>query len=108
MTVLIGSWLNVALLCFFCFLMQVFQSAIMEARRFKASGGDVLSDMLELLGDSVRYEPSRLFVCLSCAPCLLASSSSTWNVFSSSFFRWCCLQKIKFDDDDEQSKEQEK
>ena len=26
----------------------------MEARRFKASGGDVLSDMLELLGDSVR------------------------------------------------------
>lgn len=33
---------------------QVFQSAIMEARRFKSSGGDVLSDMLELLGDSVR------------------------------------------------------
>mmetsp|Transcript_9654 Transcript_9654/g.16003 ORF Transcript_9654/g.16003 Transcript_9654/m.16003 type:complete len:212 (-) Transcript_9654:126-761(-) len=33
-------------------VVKVFQSAIMEARRFKSSGGDVLSDMLELLGDS--------------------------------------------------------
>jgi hypothetical protein len=30
---------------------QVFQSAITEAKRFKASGGDALADMLDLLTD---------------------------------------------------------
>lgn len=35
-------------------VVKVFQTAIMEARRFKLGGGDLLSDMLELLGDSVR------------------------------------------------------
>lgn len=31
-------------------VVKVFESAILEARRFKESGGDVLSDMLDLLG----------------------------------------------------------
>jgi hypothetical protein len=35
-------------------VVKVFQTAIIEARRFKSGGGDLLSDMLELLGDSVR------------------------------------------------------
>lgn len=30
--------------------LQVFQSAIAEAKRYKASGGDTLADMLDLLG----------------------------------------------------------
>jgi hypothetical protein len=34
-------------------VVKVFQTAIIEARRFKSGGGDLLSDMLELLGDSV-------------------------------------------------------
>jgi len=31
-------------------VVKVFQSAVQEARRFKASGGDMLADMLDLLG----------------------------------------------------------
>jgi len=31
-------------------VVKVFESAVQEARRFKASGGDVLADMLDLLG----------------------------------------------------------
>jgi hypothetical protein len=31
-------------------VVKVFESAILEAKRFKESGGDVLSDMLDLLG----------------------------------------------------------
>ena len=33
-------------------VVKVFESAILEAKRFKASGGDVLSDMLDILGES--------------------------------------------------------
>lgn len=33
-------------------IVKVFQSAILEAKRFKLSGGDALSDMLDLLSDS--------------------------------------------------------
>ena len=35
-------------------VVKVFQSAVQEARRFKESGGDVMAEMLSLLGDSVR------------------------------------------------------
>jgi Rab-like protein 2 len=45
-------------------VVKVFQTAIIEARRFKAGGGDLLSDMLELLGDSV-YLLLLLPLCLS-------------------------------------------
>lgn len=31
-------------------VVKVFESAILEAKRFKASGGDILSDMLDILG----------------------------------------------------------
>jgi Rab-like protein 2 len=31
-------------------VVKVFESAILEAQRFKASGGDILSDMLDILG----------------------------------------------------------
>lgn len=31
------------------YLKKVFQSAIMEAKKFKASGGDALADVLDLL-----------------------------------------------------------
>jgi hypothetical protein len=31
---------------------QVFQSAILEAKKYKESGGDALADMLDLLSDS--------------------------------------------------------
>ena len=34
----------------------------MEARRFKTAGGDVLSDMLELLGDSVSMYPRNVYL----------------------------------------------
>ena len=32
--------------------MKVFQSAVLEAKRFKESGGDKLSEMLDILADS--------------------------------------------------------
>ena len=41
-------------------VVKVFQTAIVEARRFKLGGGDVLSDMLELLGDSVSFIRSTI------------------------------------------------
>mmetsp|Transcript_7334 Transcript_7334/g.10903 ORF Transcript_7334/g.10903 Transcript_7334/m.10903 type:complete len:211 (+) Transcript_7334:165-797(+) len=41
-------------------VVKVFQSAVMEAKRFKCGGGDVLSDMLELLADSkIRDEDEK-------------------------------------------------
>jgi Rab-like protein 2 len=33
-------------------IVKVFQSAIMEAKNYKATGGDMLSDMLDILADS--------------------------------------------------------
>jgi hypothetical protein len=40
----------------------VFQSAIMEAKKYKASGGDALADVLDLLssgpGDAAHPKPS--------------------------------------------------
>lgn len=44
------------------FLGQVFQSAILEARRFKAGGGDALSEMFDLLAESVRRQCSCFFI----------------------------------------------
>ena len=38
-------------------IVKVFQQAVQEAKRFKASGGDMLSDMLDLLSDP---KPSKL------------------------------------------------
>jgi hypothetical protein len=35
---------------------QVFQSAILEAKRYKAGGGDALSEMFDLLNDSVSVD----------------------------------------------------
>ncbi len=34
-------------------IVKVFQSAILEAKRFKAGGGDALSEMFDLLAESV-------------------------------------------------------
>lgn len=36
-------------------IVKVFQSAILEAKRYKAGGGDALSEMLDILADSVSY-----------------------------------------------------
>lgn len=35
-------------------IVKVFERAITEAKRFKQSGGDTLSEMLDLLSDSVQ------------------------------------------------------
>jgi len=43
---------------------QVFQSAIAEAKRFKASGGDTLADMLDLLGAADKV--NRVFTSVCC------------------------------------------
>jgi len=39
-------------------IVKVFQSAIMEAINYKATGGDMLSDMLDILGESKDSKPS--------------------------------------------------
>ena len=46
--------------------MQVFQSAILEAKRYKAGGGDALSEMLDILADSVIYYALVNISCLMC------------------------------------------
>lgn len=40
---------------------QVFQSAIAEAKRYKASGGDTLADMLDLLGAAEKVRALGFF-----------------------------------------------
>lgn len=39
--------------------MKVFQSAVLEAKRYKESGGDKLSEMLDILADSKLLGNSR-------------------------------------------------
>ncbi len=34
-------------------VVKVFQSAVLEAKRFKQGGGDFMAEMLDLLGESV-------------------------------------------------------
>ena len=42
--------------------MQVFQSAVNEAKRFKDSGGDTMGEIIDILGKSVtNYKQSVLF-----------------------------------------------
>lgn len=50
---------------------QVFQSAVQEAKKFKSSGGDILSDMLDLLGDKVSSTNLQFDLIVICMMCKL-------------------------------------